>query len=90
MPRCLACAPAVPHSSCSVVSFNGTTLPNGHIRDRFVVQVDGAPLDAGCRTPVVRRLQEACGKLLNQAEGPIESKASAAARSAALAWWAPR
>ena len=36
-------------SSCSIITFSGETLKNGKIRDRFVVQVNGKPLEAGVR-----------------------------------------
>ena len=50
-------------SSCSIVSFSGETTGEGMIRDRFVVQSNGKPLDEGNRAPIARRLQQACVKL---------------------------
>ena len=63
-------------SSCSIITFSGETLKNGKIRDRFVVQVNGKPLEAGVRAPLVRRLQESCRKLLAPENGgaAVESK----------------
>ena len=39
-------------SSCSIVSFGGETTSEGLVRDRFVVQVEGKPLDVGIRAPI--------------------------------------
>ena len=50
-------------SSCTIVSFGGETLPQGGVRDRFVISISGAQLTEGQSAPLVRRLQEACRKV---------------------------